>query len=91
MKSHRIFRIRGVEKSPRFWRNMLARDTLRDQKVVPNKISLSAGPVSLMIGFNSYVRRMYAVELSYEEKRQLTEPGLTQTSGPAEKATFSVP
>jgi len=91
MKSHRIFRIRGVEKSPRFWRNMLARAALGDQKVLCNKICLSAGPVSLMRGFNSYVRRMYAVELSYEEKRQLTEPGLTETSGSAEKATFSVP
>ena len=91
MKSHRIFRIRGGEKLPRFWRNMLARAALDDQKVLCNKICLSAGPVSLMRGFNSNVRRMYAVELSYEEKRQLTEHGLTETSGSAEKATFSVP
>ena len=91
MKSHRIFRIRGSPKSPRFWRNMLARAALGDQKVLCNKICLSAGPVSLMRGFNSYVRRMYAVELSYEEKHQNSEPGLAETLGSARKTMFSVP
>ena len=59
MKSHKISRVKEVQNPSRFWRNLLARDTLGGQKVIPNKIFLSAGPVSLMREFNSYVRRMY--------------------------------
>ena len=59
MKSHKIPRVKEVQNAARFWRNLLARVTLGGQKVVPNKIFLSAGPVSLMREFNSYVRRMY--------------------------------
>ena len=59
MKSNKISRVKEVQNPSRFWRNLLARATLGGQKVVPNKIFLSAGPVSLMREFNSYVRRMY--------------------------------